>query len=146
VSGLDPQSTIDVSGVSKYSDQAFLRGIFVSAPTNTTIPMTEMWEKITNQLGNIFMLTTGGTSSFITLKYRVKVLTRVPRPFVTVHPSEEAQYGQERARRIEAAVLGKEGELETFGKVPGMPGTTREIETGEAIIKGAQRMFKGRGQ
>src|SRR6266568_9560153 len=124
VSGVDQQSTVDTSGASKYSDNTFLRGIFVTAPTNTTIPGVEIWEKVANQIGTVFILTTGGTASFITIKFRIKVLHRIPEPFQTVPVDNPQLYHEERARRVELATLGREGELEVYNPgPPAEPGT-----------------------
>jgi len=155
ISGNLQPSTLLLTGASAFgttsqgvNSQSVIDGIVLHSPGISSVPFANRWIRVVNQQRKVFARidTPANTSAFVTIQFRDCILKRVPKPFVTVHPSDEAQYGHMRARRIEAAVLGKEGELETFGKVPGMPGTTREIETGETIIKGAQRMFKGRGQ
>jgi len=153
VSGAElQQDPLMIAGVTNiFNDQTFIRGAIYRAGVNGVVTPTESWERVTDAQGRIFVtLGAGGVGSpvqgYVSLKVRVHIKNRIPQPATTVIPSEEPQYHQERARRIEAAVLGREGEYEIYGKSPRTPGTTREIETGESIIKGAQRMFKGRGQ
>lgn len=148
ISGVGPQPDPNMTGTSQaLTDQGFLYATILRQNTNGSITPTESWERVANPLGVCFItLGAGGVGSpvagYVSIKFRVKVLNRVPKPAVTVHPTEESQYNHERARNLEIAVLGKEGEIETYGHVPGQPTTPREIETGDTIIKGSQRMFK----
>jgi len=153
ISGIGPVVDLDftATGVALYNDQSAIQGQLHRLNQQLTNYPNETWDRIANPLGAVFISVgnkagTAPNNTLVTLKFRVKVLNRIPRPALTVEPSEESQYNQERARRVEAAVLGREGEYEIYGQSPRTPGTTREIETGESIIKGSQRMFKGRGQ
>lgn len=130
VSGSEPTNTIDLTATSTFNDNAFLRGQFYRAGTNGSMTPTETWERITHPQGNIFVLIVGSTTSYLTIRFREKILNRIPAPATTVHPSQEHLTHKERERRIEQAVLGTEGELETHGKRPARPGTVRSLQTG----------------
>ncbi len=124
--------------------QAVIDGIVLHSGGISSISLIGRWIRVVNQQRKVFARidTPTNTSAFVTIQFRDCILKKIPDVFHTVHLSEEAQYYHERAKRIEAAVFGQEGELEVYGHMPGQPGTTREIETGEALIKGGQRMFK----
>ncbi len=131
-------STLGVNG------QAVIDGMVLHSSGISSVSLIGRWIRVVNQQRKVFARidTPLNTSAFVTIQFRDCILKKVPDVFYTVHPSEEAQYNQERARRIEAAVLGKEGEYEIYGNRTVNPGTVREIETGESVIKGGQRMFK----
>ncbi len=131
-------STLGVNG------QAVIDGMVLHSSGISSVSLIGRWIRVVNQQRKVFARidTPLNTSAFVTIQFRDCILKKVPDVFYTVHPSEEAQYNQERARRIEAAVWGKEGEHEIYGQRTVNPGTVREIETGESVIKGGQRMFK----
>lgn len=126
VSGVDQPPSVDFTGASTYNDQTFIRGEIYRGGTNTTISPAELWHRITNDQGVVFITTLTATSIFVTIKFRVKILTKIPAPFITVNPEDMEQYHYAREENIKRHVLNLEGELVEYGREPGPAATTRK--------------------
>ncbi len=134
-SGLDRPRTLDTSGTSVYNDTTFIRSQVTQCPANTSIPIGDsFYDRIGNERGDVFIRIDGAVAAFVTVKMRVKKLTKIPAPFTTVHPEDREQYHYERERRIQDATLGQEGEMEVYGTRPGRPGV-RSLTTGEPPVE-----------
>ncbi len=135
-SGLDRPRTLDTSGSSIYNDTTFIRSQVIQCPANNSIPIGDsFYDRIANERGDVFIRIDGAVAAFVTVKMRVRKLTKIPAPFVTVHPENKEQYNYERERRIQEAVLGQEGELEVYGTRPGRKGQVRTLATGEPPVE-----------
>lgn len=118
VSGIDRPTTIN--GAPTFTDANFIRGQVIAVGANNTIPMGEsFYDQINLPRGEVYVRI-DGTNAYIlvTIKFRVKILKKVPAPFRTVKPEQEQLVHQERERRIQEAVLAQEGEQYTYGKRP----------------------------
>jgi hypothetical protein len=118
-------------------------GMVLHSPGISSIPAPERWLPLANQQRKVLIRidTPGGTSAFVTIQLRDKVLKRIPQPFITVHPEEMEQYHAERERRIQQSVYGEEGELEVYGH-KGVAGGVRVLTTGERPTGAGQQQFK----
>lgn len=119
VSGTDQPPIIDTTGTTTFDDTSFQRCQLYSLAVSSSVTPNEQWDIITSPQGYIFVRIIGGACSFVTIKFREKILRAIPAPARTVNPNESEQYHQERAKRVQSMVLGKEGELEEYGKRPG---------------------------
>ena len=126
LSGVDTPPAIDTSGATTYNDTSYLRTLAFAIPLNDTATFNEIWEQVSNTQGYIFMRIIGATFAIVTIKFRVKILAKVPAPFRTVDPELTEQYHYLRADRIREAVLNSEGEKKEYGTRPPGFGTTRK--------------------
>lgn len=121
VSGSDNQAALDVTGNTTYNDNSSVRGAFYVAGTNSTTTPQEIWERIANSQGNVFVTITGGTSAFITIKFRERIIKRIQGPLKAmpqdmVVRGDYNQIHHEREKRIQESVFGEAGEQETLDK------------------------------
>lgn len=110
-SGLKYDGTQTVGGITTNQNSAY-PGIAIRLGQYTTLPLPEIWHRIvdTDQRIHVRIDAQANTSIFVTLKYRVKLLTMIPAPFTTVpHTHEELAHIQ-REQKIQQAVYGKVGE------------------------------------
>jgi len=141
---VDPQMTANAANI--FSDQSAIRGTLYRLGVNGLATPGEFWERIANPLGVVFVTIGNGAigspvQTYASIKFRVRTLLRIPDVFKTVDPEHMEEANHQRARRVEAMVLGREGEIETYSQRPDVPGTTRQIETASSLVKG-QGMFK----
>lgn len=121
ISGIRELKALDTTGGSTYQGEnpgTFIRAHVVPLPGNTYIPVVGPWEQVASPNAHIFIRIDGSTAAFVTIKQRVKILQKVPAPFVTNHPHEPQETHLERERRIRRAVWGEEGEAIEYGKEP----------------------------
>lgn len=119
VSGTDQPPAIDTTGASTFDDTTFQRCQAYSLAVSSSITPNEQWDIITSPEGYVFVRIVGGVCTFVTIKFREKILRAIPAPARTVNPNEPEQYHQLRAKKVQNMVLGKEGELEEYGSRPG---------------------------
>jgi hypothetical protein len=120
VSGVDRPKPIDQTQPTIYTDTAYIRGQVISIPAGNTIPMSEsFYDSVDLPRGEVYVRIDGAsTFTLVTIKFRVKILKKIPVPFRTVAPENERLVHAERERRIQAAVLAQEGEQYVYGNKP----------------------------
>jgi hypothetical protein len=116
VSGDSTPVTLPYSGTLKtLSDQVFFRGqaYFCTFESGLIAPMP--WNRITNSQKRVFARIdlTGGGACYITLQFRVRLLTSIPGPIDATHPDLGHQINIERAERVKKQ-LNKAGIPERF--------------------------------
>lgn len=139
VSGFGAPKTLDLSGVTTYGGENnanFIPSHVIPIGPNAFLPVLAPWEQVSNPNMHIFVRIDGATAAVVTLKQRVKILQRIPAPFVTNHPASPQDTHLEREQRILDAVYGAEGELIAYGKHPAQRGTVRELATADPPYPG----------
>lgn len=116
-----PPATFDTSGTTTYDDTSFQRQLTYIVSINNSFSPPELWEQMTSPQGYIFVRIIGSVFTFVTIKFREKILKAVPAPAVTVDPYAPEQYHYQRSKKIENMVLGREGEIEEYSQYPGKP-------------------------
>jgi len=113
VSGSEPPPTIPFDGSVTLNAQQFARGEVHRVPADGNIFPAETWSRLIDSR-NIYARidAAAATSVFITIKFRVRVITLVPAPAITVDHEHPEDYHQAREERILSA-LGRVGEIET---------------------------------
>jgi hypothetical protein len=108
----------DYSGASIYSDRQAINGITLIVGINNTTFPNPVWERIQNQIGEVYVHIYQATAAFVSIKFRVKILKKIPAPFRTVGPEDERIVHAMREKKIQEAVLAQEGEHYVYGKQP----------------------------
>jgi hypothetical protein len=90
VGGGFPPAALDYTGIAtnKFSDDAIFKGWPIRVPATSTTMINSSWERITNSQKRIHVRidAAASTSLYLTLRFRVKVLERLPGPSHEVHP------------------------------------------------------------
>lgn len=93
VGGGNPPKALDYTGSAaiKFSDDAYLKGWPIRIPATTTQLVNSSWERITNSQKRVYLRidAAASTSIYITLRFRVKVLSHIPGPSHEIHPDYE---------------------------------------------------------
>jgi hypothetical protein len=127
----DGSVTYTVDGT---SDKSFYGTVLCVASKSTIVNATD-WHRVVGPQRRVVMRLDGpaNSSGYVSLQFRARILTRIPAPARTVHPSEQQQSHYERERRIQNAVYGKEGELEVYGDHPKPGPGVRELTPGVGV-------------
>ncbi len=117
------------------NDNSSAEGTIFRIGSTISVPITPTWVRVVHSQKRVFMRLDipANTSCYVTFQFRSKILTRIPGPAMTVHPAQEHMVHQARSRRIEEAVLGREGEIKEYGERPAKGGTVRSLQTGRVI-------------
>lgn len=108
----------DFSGVGALSDTTAFPGFIFRCPTQNTVIPNPAWERVENDTGEVYVHVAGGVASFVMIKFRVKLLKKIPAPFKTVAPEDEKLVHAMREKRIQEAVLAQAGEEYVYGNEP----------------------------
>lgn len=126
ISGMTDSLGVDFSGTSLYNDTFQINGQVYRCGTNTTLNPAESWERVANSQGMVWIHVQNAACCIVTIRFRVKILAKIPAPFRTVHPNEEQQYNYMREDRIRQAVLNQEGMAIEYGSEQSQPTGTRK--------------------
>ena len=101
ISGNSVPKALDYTGLTAntFTNQVFLKGWPVRIPATTTQFINSDYERITNSEKKVFARIDAAatTSMYITLRFRIKVLTIIPGPSHEVHPDHMHTLNQARA-------------------------------------------------
>ncbi len=115
-----PSAGLDYTGIAAnkldVSNGASIPGIAFRISQYTTLTPPPQWRRVTSTEGKVFVRidAQANTSIYVTIEFRAKILKTIPAVFKTVHPDDMYVVHQERAKKVEMAVLGKEGEREVY--------------------------------
>jgi hypothetical protein len=114
----NPFANPDISGATTYNDTNLIPGLFFRIPINNMVLPNPVWERIINQRGEVYMHINNAQCALVTIKFRVKILKKIPAPFKTVAPEDEKLVHAMREQKIQEAVLARLGEEYTYGHEP----------------------------
>jgi hypothetical protein len=103
VSGDDKPIALPYDGSKTLSNDAFIRGQCFSVPASTTIRGdTGQWDRITHSQKRVFIRIDSAVdkSTYVTIRFRSRLLTIIPGPTETTHPDLGHQMNIQRANRI----------------------------------------------
>ena len=135
VSSIATPKAVDYAGVNVLSDTTVLRGIPFRLLATSSLPVNGSFERIVNDQKWVFVRidAAASTSMYVTIRFKVKILAKIPAPFVTVRPEDEQLVHAERERRIQAAVLGQ-GEEYAYASRPVEKEQIVEPNTGQQPV------------
>jgi hypothetical protein len=106
------------------SDQSIPLGVFLQVNANETLMCNPTWERVTNSQKRVFIRidnnAAGGYSTYIVIRFRVRLLAVVPGVVPTVHAELEHQANLQRGDiikdRLDQAGIPKQLTGGTYGK------------------------------
>ncbi len=100
-----PQLLYD--GSNTLSNDASVRGLAFQIPASTTIVGdSNQWDRITHSQDRVFVRIDAAAdkSTYVTIRFRVRILTIIPGPAESVHPDLAHQLNIQRSERIKERV------------------------------------------
>jgi hypothetical protein len=107
VSGSSAPKQLDYTGSKTLSNDTALRGQAYTVPNGETlVPAVQQWDRITDSQRRVFIRidNAASNSTYITIRFRVRLLTVIPDSRDMVHPTLEHQKNLQRAERIRERV------------------------------------------
>ncbi|HEV2580464.1 MAG TPA: hypothetical protein VGT44_06390 [Ktedonobacteraceae bacterium] len=103
ISGRNPPKALAYDGSVKIdgtNDSVFLYATPIRIPATTTLHPNSAFERITSSEKRVYMRidAAASTSIYVTLRFRLRILERIPAPAATVHPDHAHNMNKERAR------------------------------------------------
>jgi hypothetical protein len=141
VSGVREPKSLDTTGNSTYNGvnpNASIRSLVIPIGPNGFLPVLSDWEQIASPNGHLFVRIDGVIAAFVSIKQRVKILSVVPAPFVTVDPQQPHDMNLAREQQILQAVYGTPGREIEYGHEPIKSGTVRDLATNGTIDSGTR--------
>lgn len=103
VSGDSKPAALVYDGSKILSDDAFIVGTAYTLSANQpSITPSDGWERITHSQMRAFVRidVAGGSSCYVTIRFRTKILTIIPGPTPTTHPDLGHQMNVQRSKNI----------------------------------------------
>jgi len=97
-----PGFEMNYAGVNSLSNDEYVYGTPIRVPATTTLPINGDYQRITNSERKVFVRIDGtaGGSTYVTLRFRARILERIPGPSKEVHPDHAHELNKLRADNV----------------------------------------------